>query len=366
MVEVSEQPERRVVVEGYFGVGFQTRQQFRRELLDYVNFAGLQGSHAGSLVGNLDIDHPVDVGGMSAGSAACRARMRAVILIAHRAPAVAGQPFLEDEGARAVGRTLRGFVGGVVVVPVGGYQTRSEALWADGVYDKPGAFFQVQAEVQVVFDGEELVELAGTRAELVADQPEYGRSVLLAVQRSLNLLGGERRAVVELDALAYLECPRKVVVAALPAFYQQGTDAVVAGVLEQPFENGVGHIPGAGRRRPERVEGLDAARCHDTESSAELRFVGGHRCGWLSRLLLRHGRELRRLRRGQSLHHSRRRGGCRSGHCGRCGHCRRLGGLHGSGSGNRRGLLRRGLLHGRGAGTCHHSKRRYGREWQQP
>ena len=137
MVEVAQQSERWVVIECDFGVGFQTRQQFGRELLNYVDFAGLQRSHTGSLVGHLDIDHPVDVSGVSAGSAACRARVRAVILVARGAPAVAGQPFLEDEGACAVGRAFRGLVGGVVVVPVGGYQTRTEALRAYGVDDKP-------------------------------------------------------------------------------------------------------------------------------------------------------------------------------------------------------------------------------------
>ena len=59
----------------------------------------------------------------------------------------------------------------------------------------------------VVNNREEVFKFAVARAELVADQPENGRSVLLAVQCSLNLLGGQGGSVVELDAVADLECP---------------------------------------------------------------------------------------------------------------------------------------------------------------
>ena len=98
-------------------------------------------------------------------------------------------------------------VSSVVVIPVGRYEARPEALRTYGIYDKSSSFFKVQAEVQVVFDRQELFKFAVASSELIADEPQYWRSVFLPVESALHLLGGQRRAVMELDALSQLECP---------------------------------------------------------------------------------------------------------------------------------------------------------------
>ena len=122
MVEVAQQPERRVVVKGYLWVRLQPREQLGGELLDYMDFARLQRCHTRCLVRNLDVGHPVNICGMSARSAVGRAGMRAVVLVPDCAPAVAGQPFLELERPCAVRRAFSRLVCREVVVPVGGYR----------------------------------------------------------------------------------------------------------------------------------------------------------------------------------------------------------------------------------------------------
>ena len=158
---------------------------------------------------------------------------------------------------------------------------------------------------------------------------------------------------MELDALSQLECPGQIVVAAIPAFDQQGSDSVVARVLEKSFENGVGNVSGARCGRPKRVERLDAARRHYAKGTAELRFVSRHHHRGALCLRLRHGRELRRLRRRQRLYHCGRRGCSRGWRCGSGRHSRRLCWRCWRDRSRCRRLLCGRLLYWRGAGACY-------------
>ena len=273
VVEVADQPGRWVVDELDTLVPPQPVEKLRGELLHVVDLTHLHRCHSGGLVVDLLPLHLVEVGDLSAGSAVRGMRARHVVHEPLGSPPGSRGPRLEHERAmpdRLAGARFlnRGLLPGLV-----DDHGREALLVRDAVHGERRRRIQVHREGRVVSGLDEVRELLGT--ELAPDQPQRDGSVALPVQGADHVGARKRHAVVEGQAVPYRHGPRQEVVARLPLIDRLRTLAVVDPDADQPLQYGVGHLPRAGCRRPQWVEGLQAAGADDLEDAAEL-LAGEH------------------------------------------------------------------------------------------